>query len=82
MSINYFINGVLINGIPFFVWGVIFCVMYLLQSFYKESLQKKGGKNVANTEVVILFSMTVAKYATAIVTLIMGVMLLVTVSPV
>lgn len=82
MSISYFINGVLINGVPFFVWGVIFCVTYLLQSFYKESLQKKGGKNVANTEVVILFSMTVAKYTTAIVTLAMGAMLLVTVSPV
>lgn len=82
MSISYFINGILINGVPFFAWGVIFCVMYLLQSFYKESLQKKGGKNVANTEVVILFSMTVAKYATAIMTLAMGAMLLVTVSPV
>ena len=82
MSTSYFINGILINGVPFFVWGVVFCVMYLLQSFYKESLQKKGGKNVANAEVVILFSMTVAKYATAIVTLAMGAMLLVTVSPV
>lgn len=82
MSIGYFINGVLINGVPFFVWGVIFCVTFLLQSFYKESLQKKGGKNVANAEVIVLFSMTIAKYATAIVTLIMGVTLLVTISPV
>lgn len=82
MSLNYFISGIFANGVPFFVWGIVFCVIYLMQSFYKESLQKKGGKNVANTEVVILFSMTVAKYATAIVTLVMGAMLLATVSPV
>lgn len=82
MSLNYFISGIFANGIPFFVWGVVFCVVFLLQSFYKESLQKKGGKNVANAEVIVLFGMTVAKYATAIVTLIMGAMLLVTISPV
>lgn len=82
MSINYFVSGVISNGTPTLVAFMTFCVVFLLQSFYKEYLQKKGGSNVANAEVLSLLGLTVAKYAAGVTTLVLGVVMFATISPV
>lgn len=65
MTFNYWLNAFFTNGGMIVVTiYIVFTIAFILQSVYKTHLQKK--RSVSNSEVVVLLSMTIFKWAAGI----------------